>query len=449
MTKTLSCSTSTPEAIAGARSVANGTVLLTAILSLAALSPDLARAQAGELFPLYAQVSAGYDHTCAVTTTGGVKCWGGNAYGELGNGTTINSIPVVDVSGLTGGVSAVSSGDGHSCALASNGAMKCWGNNQFGELGNGSSIASSTPVDVSGMSSGIAAISTGGFHSCALTTNGGVKCWGDNTYGQLGNNTTIASNTPVDVSGLTSGVAAISAGANHTCALTTGGGVKCWGSNSDGQLGNGSNTNSNIPVDVTGLTSGVAAVSAGSDHTCALTTLGGVKCWGSDASGQLGDGTNTDSTLAVDVFGLTSGVAAVSVGTDYSCAILTAGGVKCWGFNGDGELGNGNLTDTNTPSTTIGFTVTRTHLKVGKTTVTQGSMLTFSVKVQTTGSKPHGTAEIYVDDNFAGSGTLVKGRLVVKLTMSQSMGSHTVRAAYDGLGSLSSSISAAIPITIS
>jgi alpha-tubulin suppressor-like RCC1 family protein len=374
MTKTLSCSTSTPEAIAGARSVANGIVLLTAILSLAALSPDLARAQAGELFPLYAEVSAGYDHTCAVTTTGGVKCWGGNAYGELGNGTTINSIPVVDVSGLTSGVSAVSSGNGHSCALASNGAVKCWGNNQFGELGNGSSIASSTPVDVSGMSSGIAAISIGGFHSCALTTSGGVKCWGDNTYGQLGNNTTIASNTPVDVSGLTSGVAAISAGANHTCALTTGGGVKCWGDGVGGDLGNGAAAQSNTAVNVSGLTSGVAAISAGGFHSCALTTAGGAKCWGDNTGGDLGNVASTPSNTPVDVSGLTSGVTVISAGYFHTCALTTGGNMVCWGDNGSGQFGG--ATNTSISSSTA-FDVP--GLASGVATVSAGGFHTCAI----------------------------------------------------------------------
>ena len=162
---------------------------------------------------------------------------------------------------------------------------------------------------------GMAAVAVGGGHTCAITTAGGVKCWGSNTFGQLGDAAGGSSGdfslTPVDVSGLTSGVAAVTTGFSHTCALTTGGGVKCWGRNDGGQLGQvtsgtcniGGNLCSITPVDVVGLTSGVATVTAGGSHTCAVTTGGGAKCWGGNSSGQLGDGTTTDRATPVDVLG--------------------------------------------------------------------------------------------------------------------------------------------------
>ncbi|MGA9350442.1 MAG: hypothetical protein WBW48_16795, partial [Anaerolineae bacterium] len=189
------------------------------------------------------------------------------------------------------------------------------------------------------------AIAAGYRHTCALTA-GGVKCWGYNGYGQLGDGTWTWRNTPVDVSGLTSGVTTIAAGSYHTCALTAGGGAKCWGHNNNGQLGDGTTTNRNTPVDVSGLTSGVDAIAAGSYHTCAL-TAGGVKCWGLNDYGQLGDGTTTNRNTPVDVSGLTSGVAAIAAGYYHTCA-LTAGGVKCWGRNNNGQLGDGTTTDRNT-----------------------------------------------------------------------------------------------------
>src|SRR3990170_2637750 len=225
---------------------------------------------------------------------------------------------------------AVTAGGMHTCALTTGGGVKCWGANGFGQLGDGTTTYRTTPVDVAGLSSGVAAVTAGDWHTCALTTVGGVKCWGANGFGQLGDGRTANRPTPVDVTGLSRGAAAVTAGGAHTCALTTGGGVKCWGANGFGRLGDGTTTDRTTPVDVTGLSSGVAAVTAGDWHTCALTTVGGAKCWGANGFFQLGDGTRTDRTTPVDVAGLPSGVAAVAAGGSHTCAVTTGGGVKCW-----------------------------------------------------------------------------------------------------------------------
>lgn len=288
-----------------------------------------------------AAISAGVGfHTCAVTASGGAKCWGANNAGQLGDGTQTNSAATpVDVVGLTSGVVAIAGGGLHTCAVTASGGAKCWGNNLNGQLGDGTTVDSITPVDVQSLTSGVAAIAAGNRHTCALMIAGGVKCWGLNNAGQLGDGTNVSTPTPVDVQGLTSGVAVIDLGHFHTCAVTASGGAKCWGSNFSGQLGDGTQADSATPVDVAGLTSGVAAISAGTDHTCVLTTGNGAKCWGENSIGQLGDGTNFNSFTPVDVLGLSHGVTGISAGLLHTCALVAPGGIRCWGSNQTGQLG--------------------------------------------------------------------------------------------------------------
>ena len=167
-------------------------------------------------------------------------------------------------------------------------------------------------------------VAAGGLHTCAVTAAGGAKCWGYNEYGQLGDGTYNDSNIPVDVAGLGAELSAISAGLNHTCALTRSGGVKCWGTNSYGELGDSTDTDqfSAEPHDVSGLTSGVIAIAAGADFSCAVTSSGAAKCWGFNVAGQLGDGTTSNRTTAVNVSGLSSGVIAITAGEYHACALI-------------------------------------------------------------------------------------------------------------------------------
>jgi|GEM_PF-903326 len=311
------------------------------------------------------RLSAGSRYTCALTLAGGIKCWGTNYFGELGDGTSIDKPIPVDVVGLTSGVSTISAGGYHTCALMKTGGVKCWGDNNDGELGDGTTTKRTTPVDVTGLASGVIAISAGENHTCALMETGRVKCWGDNLYGQLGDLTTTDRHTPVDVIGLSSGVSAIGAGRIHTCALMQTGGVKCWGYNSYGQLGDGTTTNRTMPVDVVGLASGVSAIRAGENHTCALTQAGGVKCWGYNGFSQLGDGTTTNRLTPVDVTGLASGMSTIGAGDYHTCALMKTGGVKCWGNNGDGQLGDGTTTTRRTPVDVAGLTSEMSAISVG------------------------------------------------------------------------------------
>ena len=215
-------------------------------------------------------------------------------------------------------------------------------------------------------------IASGFEHTCALTSGGGVVCWGINFYGQLGDGTTTEHWTPVDVGGLTSGVVAIAAGEFHTCALTSGGGVKCWGANWKGQLGDGTTTWRTTAIDVSGLTSGVVAIAAGRYHTCAMVAGGGVKCSGANWYGELGDGTTTEHWTPVDVGGLTSGVEAIAAGVYGTCARTFDGSAMCWGYPCYGQASN-DTWQCSTPVAVSGFsdpvqamaTLTTSALAVG------------------------------------------------------------------------------------
>ncbi|MEM7535086.1 MAG: tandem-95 repeat protein [Chloroflexota bacterium] len=315
-------------------------------------------------------VKAGDSFTCALTDLGGVQCWGRNDRGQLGNGSTTNQATPVDVSSLTSGVIGLALGQDHACALTSGGAVKCWGDNQEGQLGNDTTSTSpNTSVqNVFGLSSGVTMIAAGSNHTCALMDDDSVECWGDNEHGQLGDGTVATEIVPESVIGLGagSGVTALSAGGSHTCALLNTGGVKCWGSNSHGQLGDGSTAPQNTPIDVPTLTSGVKNITTGASHTCALLTDGTVKCWGSNTDGQLGNGDTVNQSTPVDVIGLAddvNGIAASHVGNQ-TCALLDTGGIQCWGNNDNGQLGNGSTTDTSTPATISGFTGVVTPVRI-------------------------------------------------------------------------------------
>lgn len=300
------------------------------------------------------RVSAGSGHSCAGLAGGAMRCWGDNVYGQLGDGSSDERWVAVAVIGLGSGVQSIATGGSHSCAVA-HGAARCWAYNYFGQVGDGTDTDRDIPTPVIGLASGTSAISAGMNHSCALTSTGGVKCWGANGFGQLGDGTDTNRLSPVNVSGLGSGVQAISAGGEHSCALTSGGGVRCWGNNDFGQLGDNSSNGRLTPVNVVGLTSGVQSISAGRFHTCAVMTTGAVKCWGNNEDGQLGDGTSTDRYTPVDVANFASGGRFAAAGHSHTCASTTGGAVRCWGNNSWGQLGNGSFTPSLVPVAVSGL----------------------------------------------------------------------------------------------
>ncbi len=288
-------------------------------------------------------------HVCAVTNGGAVKCWGENAQGQLGNNSMVDSLAPVDVVGL-GGAVAVVVADSTSYALAG-GAVTCWGYNGAGQLGNNSTVDSAVPIDVAGLSS-VVAITAAASHACALTSVGKVKCWG---YGMLGldaptSRGDFSSLVPAEVKGLDS-VIGLSTGPTHSCAILQGGGLKCWGQNEHLQIGVPYDVNHPAviwPVDVPGV-SQVVAVSVGTTHTCAIIAGGVLKCWGGNNMGQVGNGTMPSTVSSPTQIHLSAGAISISAGFEHTCALLSGGGAACWGGNADGAAGTGDLLTFNYP----------------------------------------------------------------------------------------------------
>jgi alpha-tubulin suppressor-like RCC1 family protein len=283
-------------------------------------------------------VAAGRDYTCAVLHDGTVRCWGANAYGQLGSGKLpVRRVPQ-PVRGLPGRAIAVAAGERHTCALIRGGGVACWGANHVGQLGNGTFASSRTAVIVRGLHDAVT-VSTGAFHTCATTRTGGVRCWGMNASGELGAGTLFERSVRIRVGGVSAALA-VAAGGGHTCARDDAD-VECWGANDAGQLGNGTRLARATPTPLTGFEGTAVSLAAGDRHTCALTTSGGVSCWGANGSGQLGDGSRADRRRAVRVRGLRDEQVRLTAGENHSCAVSARGAVRCWGRNASGQLGDG------------------------------------------------------------------------------------------------------------
>lgn len=301
------------------------------------------------------EVVSGNSHTCSLLSTGSVRCWGDNLYGQIGDGSRSDRLRPVAVTALPSDVVKIAAGAGHTCALLSSGAAKCWGHNYSGQIGDGTEPNERlTPTQVSGLTDSVAQIACGGYHTCARLSTGGVKCWGSNRYGQVGDGTHNLRSSPTNVVGLSTGVVDITAGEYHTCALLRDGSVRCWGYNSSGQLGDDSYTERLTPVNVADLATGVISVSAGRTHTCALLENGVVKCWGDNFFGQIGNGPPVPflgRLRPVTVAGLGNEALKISAGGDHTCALLDSGLTKCWGSNIVGELGDGSIALSRPPVT--------------------------------------------------------------------------------------------------
>ncbi|MGD0167928.1 MAG: RCC1 repeat-containing protein [Gaiellaceae bacterium] len=276
-------------------------------------------------------IAAGGSNTCALLRTGVGYCWGSNDSGELGVGKTFWSLtqsyrPLL-VKRLTK-ASALSLGDEDACAVLRSGAVKCWGAGDSGQLGNGMTGLSATPVVAKGVKNAVAVDAEGAF-TCAVLNDGTVSCWGRNLGGQLGISPKVEVRlTPAPVPGVTDAIA-VTGGVDHACALISDGTISCWGANKSGELGNGTKVSSIKPVKVSGISNAVQ-IGAGGDFSCALLASHVVKCWGTNYASQLGTGNTTGHTRPVLVSGINDAVA-LDVGDNTSCAVLSDGTVECWG----------------------------------------------------------------------------------------------------------------------
>jgi alpha-tubulin suppressor-like RCC1 family protein len=292
-------------------------------------------------------IAAGASHSCALGETGDIYCWGANQSAQLGLGAP-DDVPHVAAQTIGGGghFISLSAGDRHTCALASTGQAFCWGGGAGGQLGVGAppdfcpsadEPCAVRPQPVAGTATYVV-LDAGAEHTCALDGEGRAYCWGWNESGMLGDGTTVSRDTPVPVA-TDLRFAAITAGLSHTCALTAGGTAYCWGDNGIGQLGTTTVGWSSSPVAVgAGLT--FTAISAGDAHTCAIATDGTGYCWGANEWGELGVGSRTSSATPAPIAGAER-FRSVSAGAYHTCGIATSGTLFCWGWNASGQLGAG------------------------------------------------------------------------------------------------------------
>lgn len=312
-----------------------------------------------------------------VSGTPTLRCWGSNDVGQLGDGTkTTRPTPVtVNVGGVP--TQVVANGM-TTCALLSTGAVRCWGNNSTGAVGDGTFTERLVPTAVVGLPLPVIALAAGSTaqHNCALLSDRSVRCWGSNGQAQLGDSTVVNRSTPVQVP-LGGIVEEIAVGFDFTCARAPGGSVVCWGGNGSGQLGDGTNTQRRLPEPVTvaiavlpdgGVVktalSGATALAAGSDSTCAI-VAGGLRCWGDNGHGQLGDGTQTSRSLPITPAIGTANAVEVSMSALDTCIRRATGAITCWGENASGQIGDGTRTQRLVPTNALGITPLPVRLAVG------------------------------------------------------------------------------------
>ena len=351
------------------RMLIGGVVALLVIAGVAVVGAQVTGSRSGTYAngKSFTYVAAGWLHSCGLVSDATVKCWGENTKGELGDGSVTMAVSpaaeVTDANAAIINVISISAGKQVSCAVLTGETVKCWGKGASWMLGNSNQTDVSRAVtvmtvmqNVSTPLTGVTAVSVGGNHVCAVLADRTVRCWGWNNANQMGNGTTIAAKYATTIVGITDAIA-VSANNQHSCALLSTGRVTCWGSDGGtGGLGTGTalQTNSGPKVVVPGINDAIS-VSAGWAHSCAALTVGKVYCWGNGGSGQLGNGSNYSTNTPVEVVGIANATS-VTAGYLHSCARLQDGTVKCWGYNGPyGALGNDSTSQSASPVVVTGI----------------------------------------------------------------------------------------------
>jgi alpha-tubulin suppressor-like RCC1 family protein len=434
--------------------------------------------QATGVVPSPVTLAAGGDHTCEIRSGNSLVCWGANGNGQLGDGTTTDRLVATPV--VTGQVFvSLALGTTHSCALTAGGSAFCWGDNSTGALGDGTTTDRPTPTQVIGGQTFVR-LAAGNDFTCGLTGTGQAFCWGLNTSGQLGDGTNTQRTQPTAIAGFS--FTAITAGGSHACALTSGGNADCWGLNSNGELGDGTLTNRPVPTPVTGgllfkdisvgnrsscaldtngkgfcwgfnfgaqLTTPTAvagnftyiSIDMGGDHVCGL-TASGLLCGGRNASGQLGDGTQTDRPTPVAPSGGFTFVE-VAGGDSHTCGRINANTRRCWGDNTHGQIGDGSNAMRLTPTSVRG-PATDVALDLGDgQTAAPGTAVAIPPSVRVTGST--GAALPGVEVIFAvqsGGGSLTGATALTNGSGIATLGSWTLGAAA-GANTLTATVSSA------
>jgi alpha-tubulin suppressor-like RCC1 family protein len=320
-------------------------------------------------------LDAGEDFTCGLAPLGRGYCWGLSLDGRTAAAPDSLCFPLIDdapppcilppkrMNRPELSFTTISAGGNFGCGIATDRQLYCWGKDDVGQIGNGQDGAGDTPALATVKSERFTAVSAGSHHACALNLTGIAYCWGDDSRGQLGDNRTINSTTPIPIEDESLEFSMISAGDAHTCGVTTSGNAYCWGAGDLGQLGNGLTGDREVPSPVSGGVSFVA-ISAGRSHTCALDTTGNLYCWGDNSMGQLGTGVAGGFQVTPIAVTGPGGFTSLSAGANHTCGIAD-GGVKCWGRSQYGEVGDGSVFDHVVASPTVVGTLQATKISAG------------------------------------------------------------------------------------